>query len=79
MADRRWEERARYQRIDRTQMCFRATDVESLIAVDHPARAIWSFLEGVDLTPFSEEQKAAVEGHAGCPSVNPQWLLSMDL
>lgn len=66
----------RYQRVDRTQMFFRATDVESLIAFDHPARAIWGFLDRVDLGAFSEEQKA-VEGHAGRPSVSPQLLLSI--
>jgi transposase len=57
-------------------MFFRATDVESLIGSDHPARAIWLFLEQVDLGAFSEDQKA-VEGHAGRPSVCPQLLLAI--
>jgi transposase len=76
MGDRGREERARYQLIDRSQMFFRATDVESLITCDHPARAIWGFLGRLDLSLFSEAQRA-VEGHAGRPSVNPQLLLSI--
>jgi len=76
MEGRRREERARYQLIDRSQMFFRATDVESLVGDDHPVRAIWSFLGRLDLSAFSEEQRA-VEGHAGRPSVSPQLLLSI--
>src|SRR5213080_4367745 len=48
----------RFQSIDRTQILLRTTDVESLIAEDHPARAIWIFLSRLDLSKFSEEQRA---------------------
>ena len=48
----------RFQPIDRTQIFLRTTDVESLIAEDHPARAIWIFLSRLDLSKFSEEQRA---------------------
>jgi hypothetical protein len=51
----------RFQPIDRTQIFLRTTDVESLIAEDHPVRAIWIFLDRLDLSKFSEEQRA-VEG-----------------
>jgi hypothetical protein len=51
----------RFQPIDRTQIFLRTTDVESFIAEDHPVRAIWIFLERLDLSKFSEEQRA-VEG-----------------
>jgi transposase len=54
----------RFQPIDRTQIFLRTTDVESLIAEDHPVRAIWIFLERLDLSKFSEEQRA-VEGSVG--------------
>ncbi len=54
----------RFQAIDRTQIFLRTTDVESLIAEDHPARAIWIFLSRLDLSKFSEEQRA-VEGDVG--------------
>src|SRR5712692_9720666 len=48
----------RFQPIDRTQIFLRTTDVESLIAEDHPVRAIWIFLGRLDLSKFSEEQRA---------------------
>src|SRR2546427_738734 len=54
----------RFQPIDRTQIFLRTTDVESLIAEDHPVRAIWIFLGRLDLSKFSEEQRA-VEGASG--------------
>ena len=54
----------RFQAVDRTQIFLRTTDVESLIAEDHPARAIWIFLSRLDLSKFSEEQRA-VEGDVG--------------
>src|SRR5207249_12250769 len=65
----------RFQPIDRTQILLRTTDVESLIAEDHPARAIWIFLGRVDVSKFSEEQRA-VEGDVGRSAISPHLLLS---
>jgi hypothetical protein len=50
----------RFQSIDRTQIFLRTTDVESLIAEDHPARAIWIFLSRLDLSKFL--RRAACRG-----------------
>ena len=61
----------RFQPIDRTQI-LRTTDVESLIAEDHPARAIGIFLSRVDLSKFSEEQRA-VEGDVGRSAISPTY------
>src|SRR6266704_3714442 len=66
----------RFQPIDRTQILLRTTDVESLIAEDHPARAIWIFLSRLDLSKFSEEQRA-VEGDVGRSAISPHLLLSI--
>lgn len=66
----------RFQPIDRTQLFLRTVDVESLIAEDHPARAIWIFVGRLDLSPFSEEQRA-VEGNAGRSAISPHLLLSI--
>lgn len=66
----------RFQRIDRTQVFLRTTDVESLIPEDHPARAIWLFLARLDLTRFSVDQRA-VEGHVGRSAISPCLLLSI--
>ncbi|MGC1294880.1 MAG: transposase [Alloacidobacterium sp.] len=66
----------RFQPIDRTQIFLRTTDVESLIAEDHPARAIWLFLGRLDLSKFSAEQ-LALEGKAGRSAISPHLLLSI--
>jgi hypothetical protein len=66
----------RFQPIDRTQIFLRTTDVESLIAEDHPVRAIWIFLDRLDLSKFSEEQRA-VEGSVGRSAISPHLLLSI--
>src|SRR3989442_15950745 len=63
----------RFQPIDRTQIFLRTTDVESLIAEDHPVRAIWIFLGRLDLSKFSEEQRA-VEGSVGRSAISPHLL-----
>ena len=57
-------------------MFLRTTDVESLIAEDHNARAIWIFLGRLDLGKFSEEQRA-LEGNAGRSAISPRLLLSI--
>src|SRR5438093_11836454 len=66
----------RFQPIDRTQILLRTTDVESLIAEDHPELAIWIFLSRLDLSKFSEEQRA-LEGDVGRSAISPQLLLSI--
>src|SRR6266700_5832209 len=66
----------RFQPIDRTQIFLRTTDVESLIAEDPPVRAIWIFLDRLDLSKFSEEQRA-VEGSVGRSAISPHLLLSI--
>src|SRR5216684_7192470 len=66
----------RFQPIDRTQIFLRTTDVESLVAEDHPVRAIWIFLDRLDLSKFSEEQRA-VEGSVGRSAISPHLLLSI--
>ena len=34
---------------NRAQMELRTVDLESLLAPDHPARAVWEFVESLDL------------------------------
>src|SRR3984893_12272775 len=66
----------RFQAIDRTQIFLRTTDVESLIAQDHPARAIWILLGRLDLRRFYEGQRA-IEGNVGRSAISPHLLLSI--
>jgi transposase len=66
----------RYEAIDREQLCWRVVDVERLIGEEHPARAIWEFVGKLDLSGYSEENRA-VEGQAGRPAWEPRLLISL--
>jgi hypothetical protein len=60
----------RFKTIDRRQTFFRPVDVETLSDEDHPARAIWSVVERLDLSAFSEAARA-LEGCAGRSAIHP--------
>jgi hypothetical protein len=62
--------------VDRAQMCWHVVDVERLIEDDHPARAIWELVGGLDLTSFLIPI-GSVEGQAGRPAFDPQLLISV--
>jgi transposase len=66
----------RYEAIDRQQLCWRVVDVERLIGEEHPARAVWEFVEKLDLSGYSAEMRA-VEGQAGRPAWDPRLLISL--
>ena len=51
-------------------------DLESLVAEDHPARAIWGLLERLDLSGFYAHVRA-VQGRAGRPATDPRVLLAL--
>src|SRR5438309_2682108 len=68
--------RLRFKSIDRSQMEWRTFAVDTLILPDHPARAIWEFLEGMDLSGFENGLKAA-EGKAGQSAYPPQMLIAV--
>lgn len=56
------------------EMVWRALD--DSLADDHPARAIWAYLEQVDLEDFYASVEA-LEGEAGRPATDPQVLLAV--
>jgi len=66
----------RLVRVNRAQMELRAVDLESLLAMDHPARAVWEFVESLDVSPLYAEV-AAVEGVAGRPATDPRIHLAL--
>jgi transposase len=66
----------RFKTIDRQQNVLRAFALDTLIAEDHPARAIWDFLEQLDLVPFESNVKA-IEGHCGQAAIQPRLLIAM--
>src|SRR5207237_4508321 len=53
-----------------------AFDLDSLIAADHPARAIWQLLEQLDLCGFYAPIKA-LEGRPGQDATDPKILLAL--
>src|SRR5260370_1009619 len=66
--------KARLKKPNRDQMMMVVIDVEGLVPVDHPVRAIWELVGSLDLSGFVEEIKA-VEGEAGRPPMQPRLLI----
>ena len=60
----------------RDQIELRAVDVESLIGQDHPARVIWAYVEGLDLSELEDRVKAR-ENTPGHPAPSPRLLLAL--
>src|SRR3984893_10964564 len=62
--------------VNRQQMSWRAVDVDRLISEDHPARAIWTLIGRLDLSPFYRAIESSVE-EGGRPAFDPQLLISL--
>lgn len=69
-------EEARVVRPVRTQIEMVPRDLESLLPEDHRARAIWAFVERLDLAEFYGSIKAVVD-QPGRPASDPQVLLAL--
>jgi transposase len=69
-------QQARVLRPVRKQVEWTARDLDSWLPDDHPARAIWAFLERLDLSAFYASIKSVL-GHAGHPTTDPQLLLAL--
>ena len=50
--------------------------LDDVLAKDHPARAVWEFVEALDLAEL-KAQVRAIEGRAGRPAIDPAVLLSL--
>lgn len=61
---------------NRAQVELRPMDLESLLAPDHPARAVWEFVESLDLSPVYAKVQA-VEGAAGRPAIDPRIYMAL--
>lgn len=61
---------------NRAQMELRAVDLEGLLPMDHPARAVWEFVESLDLSSVYA-QVQAVEGVAGRPAIDPRIFMAL--
>lgn len=67
---------ARVKRAERRQLEMVPTTLDEQLADDHPARAIWAYLERVDLDDFYTSIEA-LEGEAGRPASDPQVVLAV--
>jgi transposase len=66
----------RIRQAERRQAGFELVDLESLVVDDHPVRAVWSFVEGLDLQWFYDRIKARGET-PGRPATDPRILLAL--
>lgn len=66
----------RLQRPERHQMRWVSSDLDGLLAPDHRARAVWAYVEGLDLSAFYG-RILAVEGHAGRSPIDPAILVAL--
>jgi transposase len=69
-------EAARVVRPVRHQVEWAPRDLDSLLAVDHPARAIWALLERLDLAAFYGSIQARLD-RPGHPASDPAVLLAL--
>jgi transposase len=67
---------ARLVEANRAQMRLVALDLEGLLPDDHQARAVWAFVERIDLGEFYAAI-ASREGSAGRPAIDPRILLAL--
>jgi transposase len=68
--------RPRLRTANRQQVVFRAAALDELIPPDHPARTVWEYVEGLDLSSLYQSIKA-VEGNAGRPPIDPKILMAL--
>jgi transposase len=68
--------RPRLRRANREQIVFRAAPLDALISHDHPARIVWAYVEGLDLTPLYDRIKAVERGPGRAP-IDPKILMAL--
>ena len=61
---------------ERNQIELRAVDLDATIALDHPARRVWAFVEGLNLSALYGDI-GSVEGQAGRAAIDPKILLAL--
>src|SRR6516165_5994669 len=66
----------RLRTVDRDQFVLRAMDIEQFIPDDHPARALWEFVDRLDLSGFYAPIKS-VEGRPGKPGNDPRLMIAL--
>ncbi|MBV8575051.1 MAG: IS1182 family transposase [Acetobacteraceae bacterium] len=67
--------RPRLHSPDRQQLLSSRT-IDELLEADHPARAVWSYVEGLDLAPLYDRIRAR-GSVAGRPAIDPRLLVAL--
>src|SRR5205823_7823365 len=60
---------------DRQQL-ISAMTIDEILEADHPARAVWSYVQGLDLTPWYDRIRAR-GSVAGRPAIDPRLLVAL--
>jgi transposase len=60
----------------RNQIELRPVDLEATLAPEHPARSVWAFVEGLDLSTLYRDI-GSVEGRAGRAAIDPRILMAL--
>ena len=68
--------RLRLKLVDRQQIVLEVVDTDRLVEQDHDVRAIWDFLQRLDLSRYAEGIKA-VQGRPGRDHSDPQVLMAL--
>ncbi len=68
--------RVRVQRPQRDQMQWRDASLDQLIPKDHRVRAVWAYVDSLDLKPLYRKIQA-VEGGVGRDAVDPKILMAL--
>ena len=55
--------RPRLRTANREQIVFRAAPLDALLPQEHPARIVWAYVEGLDLTPLYDRIQAVVPAY----------------
>lgn len=66
----------RLQKAQRAQLELVPTNIDDLIGADHPARAIWTVVQKLDLSGFLRDCKSRGE-NAGRPAIDPAILVTL--
>src|SRR5262245_53619782 len=66
----------RLRTANRQQIVFHAASLDELIALDHPARTVWDYVEGLDLSALYDSIKAVERGPGRAP-IDPKILMTL--
>src|SRR5271157_3394363 len=58
----------RLRTANRQQIVFRTASLDELIPLDHPARIVWDYVEGLDLSPLYDRIKSPIARSNGVQS-----------